>query len=256
MASSPEPASITLRLLRPSPALLRVSDAASASSAACRAPWLALAAFATTTGLPFSVPREARAAAAPALGLEAAAPLSVRPAVGLVLWFGAAIAARAYALAASGCALAAAATGRLAAATAVATGAWTPAPADAERAVATPVATTEVAAIAAGGVAAPALALAGDELLADELLSKAERVPETVVFGAAATVGPVAGAPALGHSSQPSATSAATATSAAKNRHSLRRTARAITASSRPDSRRSHASSGKGVGTVSGGLRR
>ena len=60
----------------------------------------------------------------------------------------------------------------------------------------------------------------------------------------------------VGHSSQPSPMSSTMATSAAKNFHRRRRTARSITALSSSVSSRSQASSGKGAGSGSGGLSR
>lgn len=60
----------------------------------------------------------------------------------------------------------------------------------------------------------------------------------------------------VGHSSQPSPMSNTMATSAAKNFHRRRRTARSITALSSSVSSRSQASRGKGAGSGSGGLSR
>jgi hypothetical protein len=126
-----------------------------------------------------------------------------------------------------------------------------------------------VATDASGTVVGAVLELADGEVV-DELLVETTRLAAFLVkcpaAGALVTesvadrparVVAVVGAVAAGRNkSQPSPISNTTPTSAAKNCHNLRRTARSITALSSWLSSRSQASSGKGVGSGSGGFSR
>ena len=102
-------------------------------------------------------------------------------------------------------------------------------------------------------VAAEAVAAGEATAAIDGRFGRAVATAVTIGVGAASRAG--AEAPA-GHRYQPSATSNTAAISAAKYCHSRRRTARVIMASSSCDSSLSQASSGKGVGSGSGGFSR
>lgn len=114
----------------------------------------------------------------------------------------------------------------------------------------------EAAVVAKAGGGAMAAAVSGAatrlDLLTNFLLFSILSLP-TFVLSATVLAGAVV---LVGHSNQPRATSVTTATSAAKKRHSFRRTARSIIALSNCVSRRSQASRGKGVDSGLGGFSR